>query len=72
MHRNICLTVKNIFMKRVPLYELSLGSVFKLFPDSSHSYVILRNDGEDSLVLHRCRDKHYFPITIPSEITVYI
>lgn len=61
-----------IFMKRVPLYELRLGTIFKLFPDSSHSYTLLRNDGEDSLVLHRGKDKHYFPMTIPSEITVYI
>lgn len=59
-------------MKRVPLYELFLGTKFKLFPDSSHSYILLRHDGEDSLVLHLGNDKCYFPITIPSELTVYI
>ncbi len=59
-------------MKRVPLYELRLGTIFKLFPDSSHSYCLLRVDGDESFVLHRSKDKNYYPLTIPSEITVYI
>lgn len=59
-------------MKRVPLCDLRLGTKFKLFPDSSHSYTLLSITGEDSLVLHCGKDKDYFPMTIPSEITVYV
>ena len=65
-------TFKICFMKRVTLSELRLGTKFKLFPTSSHSYTLLRFDGTDSYVLHSSKDTEYYPIIFPSDITVYV